>query len=139
MAEKTVATTGGKQMATATGRERTRAQERYVQPPVDIYETPEGLVLLADMPGVGPNDLEIRLEENILTIQGRAQHAIDKEPIYREFELGNFFRQFELSDQVDQEKISARLRHGVLSMELPRAEKAKPKQIPVQVETAKAA
>lgn len=42
--------------------------------PVDVYETPEGLVLLADMPGVGPNDLEIRLEDNILTIQGRAKH-----------------------------------------------------------------
>jgi HSP20 family protein len=141
MAEKTVATTGsqtgGQQMTTS--RERTRAQERYMQPPVDIYETQDGLVLLADMPGVGPGDLEIRLEENILTIQGRAKHAIDKEPTYREFELGNFFRQFELSDQVDQEKISARLRHGVLIMELPRAEKAKPKQIPVQVDTAKAA
>jgi HSP20 family molecular chaperone IbpA len=137
MAEKTVATTSGKQMA--TGRERTRALERYMQPPVDIYETPEGLVLLADMPGVAPNDLEIRLEENILTIQGKAKHAIDSEPIYREFELGNFFRQFELSDQVDQEKISARIRHGVLILELPRAEKAKPKQIPVKVEVAKEA
>lgn len=137
MAEKTVAATGGKQMATS--RERTRAQERYMQPPVDIYETAEGLVLMADMPGVAPSDLEVRIEENILTIQGRAKHAIDKEPIYREFELGNFFRQFELSDQVDQEKIAARLRHGVLILELPRAEKAKPKQIPVQVETAKAA
>ena len=137
MAEKTVATTGGKQML--AGRERTRAQERYMQPPVDIYETPEGLVLLADMPGVGPNDLEIRLEDNILTIQGRAKHAVDKDPIYREFELGTFFRQFELSDQVDQEKISARLRHGVLIMELPRAEKAKPTQIPIPVEPAKAA
>lgn len=137
MAEKTVAATGGKQMATS--RERTRAQERYMQPPVDIYETAEGLVLMADMPGVAPSDLEVRIEENLLTIQGRAKHAIDKEPIYREFELGNFFRQFELSDQVDQEKIAARLRHGVLILELPRAEKAKPKQIPVQVETAKAA
>ena len=137
MAEKTVATTGGKQML--AGRERTRAQERYMQPPVDIYETPEGLVLLADMPGVGPNDLEIRLEDNILTIQGRAKHAVDKDPIYRKFELCTFFRQFELSDQVDQEKISARLRHGVLIMELPRAEKAKPKQIPIPVEPAKAA
>jgi HSP20 family protein len=90
MAEKTVATTtSGKPMA--AGREKTRALERYMQPPVDIYETPEGLVLLADMPGVAPSDLEIRLEENILTIQGKAKHAIDSEPIYREFELGNFF------------------------------------------------
>ena len=53
--------------------------------------------------------------------------------------MGNFFRQFELSDEADQEKIAARLRHGVLIMELPSAEEAKPKLIPVQVETAKAA
>jgi HSP20 family protein len=136
MAEKTVAVTSGKQMA--TGREGTRAQERYIQPPVDIYETPEGLVLLADLPGVAPSDLTVRLEENILTIQGKAKHAVAAEPIYREFELANFFRQFELSDQVDQAKIAARLNNGVLTLELPKAEKAKPRQIPVQVEKAAA-
>jgi HSP20 family protein len=136
MAEKTVAVTSGKQMA--TGREGTRAQERYIQPPVDIYETPEGLVLLADLPGVAPDDLTVRLEENILTIQGKAKHAVASEPIYREFELANFFRQFELSDQVDQGKIAARLNHGVLTLEMPKAEKAKPRQIPVQVEKAAA-
>jgi len=137
MAEKTVAAASEKQVP--SGREMTRTQERYIQPPVDIYETPEGLVLLADMPGVAPSDLEVRLEENILTIQGKAKHAIDKEPIYREFELVNFFRQFELSEHVDQEKIAARLNNGVLMLQLPRAEKAKPRQIPVQVETAKEA
>jgi HSP20 family molecular chaperone IbpA len=132
-----MAAASGKQMQTS--RETTRAQERYIQPPVDIYETPEGLVLLADMPGVAPSDLTIRLEDNILTIQGKAKHTIDSEPIYREFELVNFFRQFELSDQVDQEKIAARLNNGVLMLQLPRAEKAKPRQIPVQVEVAKEA
>ena len=137
MAEKTVAAASGKQVP--TGREMTRAQERYIQPPVDIYETPDGLVLLADMPGVTPSDLTIRLEDNILTIQGKAKHLIESEPIYREFELINFFRQFELSDQVDQEKIAACLTHGVLMLELPRAEKAKPRQIPVKVEVAKEA
>jgi HSP20 family protein len=136
MAEKTVPTTSGKQ--TALSRERTRAQERYIQPPVDIYETAEGLVLLADMPGVAPDDLEVRLEENVLTIQGKAKHAVESEPTYREFELENFFRQFELSDQVDLEKISARLSNGVLMLQLPRAEKAKPRQIPVQAEKAAA-
>ena len=119
MAEKTVAAASGKQVP--TGREMTRAQERYIQPPVDIYETPEGLVLLADMPGVAPSDLEVRLEENILTIQGKAKHAIDKEPIYREFELVNFFRQFQLSNAVDSAKITAEFQHGVLKLHLPKA------------------
>jgi HSP20 family protein len=131
MAEKTVAATGGKQMAQS--KERTRMQERYMQPPVDIYETEEGLVLLADLPGVAPDGLKLRLEDNILTIQATAKHLVEAEPIYREFELYNFFRQFELSDEVDQEKITASLSHGVLRLYLPRAEKAKPREIPVQV------
>jgi HSP20 family protein len=138
MAEKTVATTSGRPAATAAGREKTRDQERYIQPPVDIYEMPEGLVLLADLPGVAPGALNVRLEDSILTIQAKAQHAIAAEPIYREFELVNFFRQFELSDQVDQGKITARLNNGVLTLELPKAEKAKPRQIAVQVEKAAA-
>jgi HSP20 family molecular chaperone IbpA len=138
MAEKTVPTTGGKQQQMEPSRERTRAQERYIPPPVDIYETQDGLVLMADLPGVGPEDLEIRIEDNMLTIQGRAKHAIEADPIYREFELVNFFRQFELSDQVDQEKISARMNHGVLTLEMPKAEKAKPRKIQVQLEKAAA-
>ena len=136
MAEKTVAITSGKQVPTS--REGTRTQERYIRPPVDIYETPAGLVLIADLPGVAPSDLEVRLEDRILTIQGKAKHAISAEPIYREFELANFFRQFELSEQVDQEKITAAINHGALMLQLPRAEKAKPRQIPVQVEKAAA-
>jgi HSP20 family protein len=136
MPEKTVATSTGK--PARADREITRAQERYIQPPVDIYEGPDGLVLLADLPGVEPNDLSVRLEDNILTIQAKPKHLINAEPIYREFELVNFFRQFELSDQVDQEKITARLNHGVLTLELSKAEKAKPRQITVQIEKAAA-
>ncbi len=136
MPEKTVATSTGN--PARADREITRAQERYIQPPVDIYERPDGLVLLADLPGVEPNDLSVRLEDNILTIQAKPKHLITAEPIYREFELVNFFRQFELSDQVDQEKITARLNHGVLTLELSKAEKAKPRQITVQIEKAAA-
>jgi HSP20 family protein len=136
MAEKTVATAGS-QMASQTSqsKERTRGMERFVPPPVDIYETEEGLVLLADLPGVAPNDLKIRLEDSILTIQARPKHLVEADPIYREFELVNFFRQFELSEEVDQEKIAASLNHGVLKLYLPRAEKAKPREIPVQIDT----
>ena len=137
MTEKTMATTSAK--APPTERDNTRAQERYMQPPVDIYEGPKGLVLLADLPGVAPSDLKVHLEDNILTIQATANQAVKGEAIYREFELVNFFRKFELSEQVDQEKITAALNHGALTLHLPRAEKAKPRQIPVQIEAAKAA
>jgi HSP20 family protein len=131
MAEQTVATTSGQQMATS--KEGTRAPERYIQPPVDIYETPEGLVLLADLPGVAPSDLVVRHEDNVLTIQGKAQHLLTLEPVYREYELGMFFRQFQVSEEVDREKIAARFHQGVLTLRLPKAEKAPPRQIAVQV------
>ena len=118
----------------AQSKERTRGREKFVSPPVDIYDSSEGLVLLADLPGVAPEDLKVRLEENTLTIQASPKHLVDGEATYKEFELVNFFRQFELSEEVDQEKISASLSHGVLKLQLPRAEKAKPREIPVQVQ-----
>ena len=134
MAEKTVATTGN-QMTNQTGpsKERTRGPERFVPPPVDIYEMPESLVVMADVPGVSQEDLDIRVDNNVLTIQGRAKHAVTDESTYREYELVNVFRQFELTDTVDQSKISADLKHGVLTLVLPKAEAAKPRQIAVRV------
>lgn len=131
MAEKTVATSRGQHPA--PGRESTRAQERYLVPPVDIYDTPEGLVLLADVPGVSKEDLDVRIDNNVLTFQAKAKHAAPGEAVYREYELTNFFRQFELSEEVDQGKISAQLTHGVLTLHLPRVEKAKPRKVDVQV------
>lgn len=115
------------------GKEETRSQERYVTPPVDIYETAQGLVVKADLPGVAKEDLDLRVENSQLTIRGRANHAVRGEPLYREYELVHFFRQFELTDSVDQEKISADLKNGVLTLSLPKAEEAKPRRIEVQV------
>lgn len=130
MAENTVAAV---QERGAPGREGTRSQERYVTPPVDIYETGEGLVVKADLPGVGKENLDVRVENNLLTIHGKAAHAAPGESIYREYELVNFFRQFELNEKVDQGKISADLKHGVLTLQLPKAEEAKPRKIDVRI------
>lgn len=132
MAEKTVATTS--EQSVAPDRESTRSQERYVQPAVDIYETPDGLVLIADMPGVSKDQLDIRVDNKVLTLQGKATHVAPGEAVYREYELHNFFRQFELSEAVDQAKISAALKHGVMTVHLPKAEQAKPRQIEVTVQ-----
>lgn len=131
MAEKTVATTTAAQPARS--REATRAEDRYVAPAVDIYETPEELVLVADLPGVGKDDLEVRVEEDVLTIRATPKHSAPAEVVWREFELPNFFRQFELSEVIDQEKISADFKHGVLTLHLPKAEKARPRKIDVKV------
>lgn len=114
-------------------KEETRSQERYVTPAVDIYETPEGLVVKADLPGVAKDGLDLRVENNLLTIRGRAVHVTPGDPLYREYELAHFFRQFELSDRVDQRKISAELKNGVLTLNLPKAEEAKPRRIDVHV------
>jgi len=131
MVERTVAVPESQQIEAST--EGTRTQERSITPPVDIYEMPECLVVTADVPGVSQEDLDIRVDNNVLTIQGRAKHAVADESTYREYELVNVFRQFELTDSVDQSKISADLKHGVLTLVLPKAEVAKPRQIPVQV------
>jgi HSP20 family protein len=132
MAEKTVATNGQNQ--SLTKREGTRSQERYVTPPVDIYETTGGLVVKADLPGVEKENLDLQVENNLLTIRAKPTHTAAGEPVYREYELVNFFRQFELNEKVDQSKISAELKHGVLTLKLPKAEEAKPRKIEVRVE-----
>jgi HSP20 family protein len=131
MVERTVAVPEPQQVESAT--EGTRTEERYITPPVDIHELPESLVVTADVPGVSQNDLDVRVDNNILTIQGRAKHAVTDASTHREYELINVFRQFELTDTIDQSKISADLKHGVLTLILPKAETAKPKQIPVRV------
>ena len=135
MAEKTVPPTNGSNGSQTNGNssEMTRAAERYAPPPVDIYETQNALVLLADMPGVPKENLDVRVDQNTLTIQGKAQHLVKGEPIYREIELTGFFRQFEISEEIATDKINAELKYGVLSLNLPKSEKAKPKKIDVKV------
>ena len=131
MAEKTVPQYASEQETSE--KEDTRSQERYVTPAVDIYETLDGLVVKADLPGVTKDGLDLRVENNLLTIRGRASHCAPGEMLYREYQLSNFFRQFELSDKVDQQNISAELKHGVLTLNLPKAEEAKPRKIEVRV------
>src|SRR6476646_10546688 len=117
MAEKTVA---ARQAENApASREETRSQEKYITPPVDIFENSDGLVVKADLPGVAKEALEVRVDNNLLTIRGKAAHTAPGQPVYREYTLVNFFRQFELNDKVDQNKISAELKHGVLTLSLP--------------------
>jgi HSP20 family molecular chaperone IbpA len=130
MAERTVAPRA--QDKAPSSREETRSQERYITPPVDIYETADGLVVKADLPGVAKEGLDIRVENSLLTIRGKAAHAAPGDSVYREYGLVNFFRQFELNERVDQNKISAELKCGVLTLNLPKAEEAKPRKIEVK-------
>jgi HSP20 family molecular chaperone IbpA len=131
MAEKTVPSV---QHETMPGRrEETRAEERYITPPVDIFETKDGLTVVADLPGVEQSNLDVRVADGLLTLHGRTAHVAPGTSIAREYELLNFYRQFELPEAVDADRIRAELKHGVLILQLPKKEKAKPRQIQVSV------
>ena len=111
--------------------EATRPREHYMTPPVDIYETPESLVVIADLPGIDPAHLEVRVDQNILTLRSHTQDQMSGDLRYREYALVSFFRQFELGEQIDQDCIRADLKHGVLTLTLPKAAKAQPRAIPI--------
>lgn len=104
-----------------------------VAPAVDIFETEKAITLLADMPGVAPDQLEIDLNEGVLTITGRTGDgsAAGEQFVLQEYQPGTYQRKFTLSQSVDQSKIEARLNDGVLRLELPKVEKAQPRKIQV--------
>lgn len=114
--------------------EQTRPGPLY-SPSVDIFENEQALFLLADMPGVKAADLKIDLRENVLTVTGRvsAPEKANEADVAREYGWGTFFRQFTLAETIDQSKIDAKLVDGVLRLELPKVEKAKPRQISVRM------
>lgn len=114
--------------------EGTRAEDQFLSPLVDIYESDSGLILLADLPGVSREALDIQVKDDVLSIQARTHNTLPGELFYREFELANYFRQFQLSEEVDVPKISAELKHGVLKLLLPKAEKALPRKIAIKME-----
>ncbi|GBC62349.1 heat-shock protein Hsp20 [Desulfonema ishimotonii] len=102
-------------------------------PAVDIFETDSGITLIADMPGVKAEDLDIDLREDVLTLSGAVLPPEEpaEQEVFREYNTGTYFRQFSLSEVIDQEKIDAQLRDGILRLTLPKMEKATPRKIKV--------
>lgn len=108
--------------------------ERYVfNPPIDIYEVSDGLMLRADLPGVTLDTLELQVQNNKLTLFGRVGLPVPTEAklLHQEYHEGDFLRSFILSDTVDHERIIAKLNNGVLEVFLPHASKAQPRKIQV--------
>ncbi|KPA17419.1 heat shock protein HSP20 [Candidatus Magnetomorum sp. HK-1] len=101
-------------------------------PNVDIYETEEKLVLIADLPGVVKEDVDIDINENTLTINGRVNDNAVGTLIHKEYGCGDYKRSFTISNVIDQSKIIAELNNGVLSVVLPKAETAKPRKIEIR-------
>ena len=113
-------------------REETRSLDQYVRPAVDILESEDGMTIIADLPGVTKERLAISIENGILTIEGTCGVSPEGREVYREFILPNFYRQFQLSDVIDQRKTRAELSNGVLTLHLAKAEAAKPRKIAIQ-------
>jgi len=103
-------------------------------PSVDIFESEKDITVLADMPGVKGEDLDIDLRDNTLTLIGEVieDKSNVEDLVYAEYQIGRYYRQFSLSQVIDQEKIDAKLADGVLRLTLPKVEKAKPRQITIQ-------
>ncbi len=131
MSEKEIELKEKKEIKQTAG-EGTRPGPVFI-PAVDILEDERELILLADMPGVESKSVEIDLKDNQLTIIGRVTPVEGEKEIslYKEFNWGDFSRQFTLSNVIDQTKITAKMDDGVLRLTLPKVEKVKPQKIKV--------
>lgn len=107
--------------------------EEYVAPDVDIFESSDGYILEAEMPGVDKSGLEISLEGTEITIVGHRKPArLEGSPILRECQTADFRRVFELDPAIDTGRISARMEQGLLRLTLPKSERVKPRKIAVE-------
>jgi len=106
---------------------------RVFLPVTDIFETEDALTLKLEMPGVAKDRVDVRVENDILTIEGRMDFGAYESlrPLYTEYNVGNFARTFQLSSKIEQERISAALKDGVMTLVLPKIERAKPRKIQV--------
>jgi HSP20 family protein len=120
-------------------REVEKAQEattpmRAFLPTADIFETEDALTVILEMPGVDKNNLDISVENGLLTVEGRINFGRYEglQPVYSEYNVGPFRRSFRISSRIDQDKIRAEMRDGVITLTLPKAEEAKPRKIEVK-------
>ena len=105
----------------------------YYTPRVDIYESADEVVLQCDLPGVKPQDVDVRFEKGELSLYGKVQpRQAPAEYLDEEYGVGDFYRSFTIGEEVDAAKISAECRDGVLTIHLPKQEKVKPKRISVK-------
>jgi HSP20 family protein len=106
---------------------------RFYVPSTDVYETDEILAVVMEMPGVDRQNIEVSLENDVLSVEGRIDFSKYEgmEPVYTEYNVGHYARSFTLSDRVDREKITAELQDGVLTLTLPKVAAARPRKIAI--------
>src|ERR1043165_9212446 len=99
----------------------------------DIFETDQALTVILEMPGVNKDSVDIRVENDVLSVEGRVDFSnyAGLQPVYTEYNVGNYARNFQLSSKIEQGAIRAELKDGVMTLVLPKSEKAKPRKITV--------
>jgi HSP20 family protein len=110
-------------------------ESRHVYtPPIDIHENPDGLILEADLPGATDANLFVQLEENVLSLHARIEPPAPEgaRVLHEEYHVGDYYRSFILSDEVDRERITAEFRNGVLRLTLPKADRARSRRIEIR-------
>jgi len=115
-------------------KEETTIPVRQFLPASDIYETESDLMVVLEMPGVEKGNVSINVENSVLSVEGRLDLTKYQglQPLYTEYNIGNYSRSFRLSSKIDQNKIAAEMNDGVLSLRLPKVEEAKPQTIQVK-------
>lgn len=116
----------------ANKEEKTTPGRTFI-PIADIFETDDALTVIMEMPGVAKQNVSIEVEDDVLRVEGRIDFANyqEMEPVYTEYNVGNYARGFTLSGKIDRESISARLEDGVLTLTLPKAKEAMPRRIAI--------
>ena len=114
-------------------KEETTMPARVFLPSADIYETPDTLTVILEMPGVEKSNVDVRVQDDVLSVIGRLDLSKYQglQPLYIEYNVGHYSRSFQLSSKVNQSRIAAELKDGVLSLTLPKVEEAKPRTIHV--------
>jgi HSP20 family protein len=107
---------------------------RMFVPAADIFEGANDLTLILEMPGVEKNNVDVRVEDGVLNVEGRLDLTKYRglQPLYTEYNIGHYSRSFRLSSKIDQNKIAAEMKDGVLTLKLPKVEEAKPRSIQVK-------
>ncbi len=106
---------------------------RLFVPVADIYEAPDALSVILEMPGVQKSDVAVNVEDGVLSVEARIDLSKYQglQPLYTEYNIGHYARSFRLSSKIDQNKIAAEMKDGVLSLRLPKVEEAKPRTIKI--------
>jgi HSP20 family molecular chaperone IbpA len=114
-------------------KKETTVSWRTYLPVTDIFETDQALTVVLEMPGVGKDAIDVSVEDDVLTIHGRIDYSKYEglQPVYTEYNVGHYARSFQLSSKIEQANIQAELKDGVMTLVLPKVERAKPRKIKI--------